>query len=390
MGGSPSAGVVSDSSAGPLPENLLDGLTGSARAERAELVPWLMDQGITAAEIRESFSPMLLPARRALGDDGRRVSARQIGERAGVEIDELIRFMRAAGLPVVDDPDAAVFGVADCDVVLHLKRFVDFGVRSEQVLTVVRVLAEGLSHAADVMRHAALEAVLHPGVTELEIARQSQQWARVAAPMLGPMIQDILMMQLRHTIETEAVTASERAAGAPLPGARHVGVAFADLVGFTSLGETVPPDQLERMANRLADYARDGAVEPVHFIKTIGDAVMLVSADAAALLDAMLALVEVARADDSLPPLRAGVAYGAAVTRAGDWFGSPVNQASRITSVARAGSVLVSEAVREQVEMNPDGRGHIVWSPAGSRHLKGVPGPVRLLRARVEVEPDRS
>lgn len=366
---------------------LLDGLSGAARAERAELVPWLVDQGFTAEDIRESFSPMLLPARRELGDEGRHLSARQISERTGLAVDELIRFLRAAGLPVVDDPDAAVFGPADCDVVLHLTRFVDIGIESEQVLTVVRVLAEGLSHAAEVMRYAALEAVLHPGVTELEISRQSQQLAREAARMLGPLMQDILMMQLRHAIETEAVTASERAAGEPLPGARQVGVAFADLVGFTTLGETVPPDQLERMANRLADYARDLAVGPVHFIKTIGDAVMLVSTDAAALLDSMLALVEVAEVDESLPPLRAGVAYGAAVTRAGDWFGSPVNQASRITSVARPGSVLASDAVRDQVERNADVGGHIAWSLAGFRLLKGVPGPVRLLRARVAMEP---
>ena len=90
------------------------------------------------------------------------------------------------------------------------------------------------------------------------------------------MIQDMLMLQLRHAMETEAVNANERAAGAPLPGARMVAVAFADLVGFTRLAR-VPPEELERLANRLAEAAREVAVKPVRFIKTIGDAVMLVS-----------------------------------------------------------------------------------------------------------------
>ena len=84
-------------------------------------------------------------------------------------------------------------------------------------------------------------------------------------------------------METESINANERAArrGA-LPGARMVAVAFADLVGFTRLGEEVPPEELERLAaNRLAEAAREVAVKPVRFIKTIGDAVMLVSAEAA-------------------------------------------------------------------------------------------------------------
>ena len=51
-----------------------------------------------------------------------------------------------------------------------------------------------------------------------------------------------------------------------MPGARTVEVAFADLVGFTRLGEIVPPEELEQLANRLTDAARDVAVAPVRFI----------------------------------------------------------------------------------------------------------------------------
>ena len=56
---------------------LLDGLTGEARAERAELIPYLLDLGITVEEIKASFAPMLLSARRVLGDDGTYLSARR-------------------------------------------------------------------------------------------------------------------------------------------------------------------------------------------------------------------------------------------------------------------------------------------------------------------------
>ena len=200
---------------------LLDGLTGRTRVERAELIPWLLDQGVTVEQIREAFAPMRLSARQVLGDDGTYVSARQISEEVGLDLDQLNRFHRASGLPQVDDPDAPVFMRPDGDTAAHIKRFLELGIDPEQLLTVVRVLAEGLSNAAEVMRSAALGPVLYPGVTELEIAKGSQALVSMAAPLLGPMIQDMLLLQLRHAAETDAVNASERRAGAPLPGARN-------------------------------------------------------------------------------------------------------------------------------------------------------------------------
>ena len=363
---------------------LLDGLAGQARVDRAELIPWLIDQGITVEEIRQSFAPMLLPARRALGDDGTYVSARQISEQVGLDLDLLTRFQRASGLPQVEDPDAPVFMRPDGDTAVHIKGFLDLGIDPDQMLTVVRVLAEGLSHAAEEMRAAALGAVLHPGVSELEIARGTQASVNLAAPLVGPMIHDMLLLQLRHAVQTEAVNASERAQGVPLPGARTVAAAFADLVGFTQLGEDLPPEDLEQLANRLGGLAREVVTAPVRFIKTIGDAVMFVSPDSAELLDVVLALIESAAADELLPRLRVGVAYGSAVSRAGDWFGSPVNLASRVTSVARPGAVLVSESAREQIGDDDRFR----WSYAGTKRLKGITGDVGLYRARRAEDPE--
>lgn len=375
-GGATDAGVTEDGGIGA--SGLLDGLTGDARAERAELNAWLLEQGITVDEIHDSFAPMLLPARRALGDDGTRVSARDISERTGVELELLSRMQHAVGLPRVEDPDAPVYIRADGDAAAHIRQFIDLGMDPEHILSTVRILAEGLSHAAETMRQGALAAVFRPGVTELEIGRGTKALASASAPLLGPMIHDMLLLQLRHTMETEAVSASERAAGAPLPGARMVGVVFADLVGFTSLGEELHPEELEHLAHRLGDIAREVSVAPVRFIKTIGDAVMLVSADPGALLDAALTLIDVVGADEEIPPLRVGVAYGSAVSRAGDWFGSTVNLASRVTSAARPGSILVVEALHDQV-VNDD---RFAWSVARPRRFKGIKDEVKLYRVR--------
>jgi adenylate cyclase len=191
----------------------------------------------------------------------------------------------------------------------------------------------------------------------------------------------VLRLQLRHGLETEAVSVAERAAG-KLPGAREVTVCFADLVDFTRLGEAVPPEELENLANRLTELARDVASPPVGFIKTIGDAVMFVSTDPMALVRTVLALLEAAEKYDDFPQLRVGIASGEAVSRAGDWFGSPVNVASRVTGAARPGAVLVSESTYDAIGPADD----FDWSFAGARHLKGVKGEVKLFRARAAPE----
>ncbi|HYB83664.1 MAG TPA: adenylate/guanylate cyclase domain-containing protein [Mycobacterium sp.] len=359
-------------------DDLLDGLEGTARAERAELLQWLLEQGITADEIRVTNPPLLLATRHLIGDDGTYVSTREISERHGIDLTLLQRVQRAIGLAGVDDPDAVVHMRADGEAAAYAQRFVELGLDPDQVVLVVRVLAEGLSHAAEVMRYTALSAVMRPGATELEIAIASQALVSQIAPMLGPMIQDMLFLQLRHMMETEAVNAAERAAGKPLPGARQITVGFADLVGFTRIGEVVSAEELGQLANRLADLARDMAVPPVRFIKTIGDAVMFVCPEPVPLLDVVLKLVDAVDTDDNFPRLRAGAASGMAVSRAGDWFGSPVNVASRVTGVARPGSVLAADSVWEAVGDSGEFRG----SFAGSRRLKGIKNEVKLFRIR--------
>jgi len=106
---------------------------------------------------------------------------------------------------------------------------------------------------------------------------------------------------------------------------------------------------------------------------------MLVSTEPRALLDATLDLVEAAdEQGEEFPQLRAGIAHGEALARAGDWFGRPVNLASRITNRARPGSVLVTEEFR-----NALGEDGYQWTRLPGRHrLKGISGEIELYRVR--------
>jgi adenylate cyclase regulatory protein len=108
---------------------LLDGLEGDARRERTELIAWLLDRGFTLDHIRGSAAaPLLLPAHRVLGDDGTYVSAREICESTGVELELLQRLQSAVGLPRIEDPDAAVLPRVDGEAAAHAKFFIDMGV----------------------------------------------------------------------------------------------------------------------------------------------------------------------------------------------------------------------------------------------------------------------
>jgi adenylate cyclase len=85
---------------------LLDGLEGKARDERAELIDWLLGRGFTVEQIKGEVAPMLLPAGRIVGNDGRYVSANQICDETGIDPELLQAVQRALGLPRADDPDA--------------------------------------------------------------------------------------------------------------------------------------------------------------------------------------------------------------------------------------------------------------------------------------------
>jgi adenylate cyclase len=358
-------------------EGLLDGLEGKQRAERLVLLQELALEGVPLSELRRTTASgtiMYLPADRVIGSRDRYTSA-QVAELTGVEEAFLVKVRRAMGLPIPDG-DEAIYTDAEVESTreIHIARAA--GITDDELLDLMRVLGRGLSQVAEVMRAVPLKLVLRPGMSESELAQSYARAAEQLYPLVDPLVSNVLALHMRHATQSTVVSELERSGG-QLPGSREVAVSFADLVGFTRLGEEVPPDELGRLAVRLELLATEVLAPPVRLVKTIGDAVMLASPEPEPLLDATLSLIEAAEAEgEDLPQLRAGAAQGAALPRAGDWFGRPVNLASRVTSIARPGSLLVDDALHEAAESA------YRWSFAGERRLKGIRGQVRLFRAR--------
>jgi adenylate cyclase len=358
-------------------EGLLEGLEGEQRSERVALLRELADSGVPLSELRRSTAIggiVLLPADRVIAGT-QRYTAAEVAELAGVELGFLVEVRRAMGLPIPDTEEPAYTEMElESTRMIHVAR--EAGLADEDILELLRVLGRGLAQAAETLRALPLKIVLKPGMSERELARQYAQAVSGLYPLLDPLLRNVLAMHLRHNTQVEVINALERSGG-QLPGTREVAVCFADLVGFTRLGEEVPPDELGRLASRLETLALNVTEPPVRLVKTIGDAAMLASPEPEPLLDVALNLIEAADAEgEEFPQLRAGAALGMALPRAGDWFGRPVNLASRITAIARPGSLL---AEREMRDSAPAG---YQWSFAGERRLRGIREPVALFRAR--------
>jgi adenylate cyclase len=369
--------AMSDGSIDFAAEGLLDGLEGEARAERHALLEYLAEDGAPLAELRRATASgtlMFLPAERVIGGRARYTTA-EVARLSGVAEDFLVAVSRAMGLPIPAE-DEAIYTDSDLEVVKMTNVARAVGISDAELLDMLRALGRGLSQAAETMRALPLRIVLEPGMSEPALARRYASTVAELAPLIAPLVSGLLNLHLRQMAQSEAINAAERSGG-HLPGSREIAVCFADLVGFTRLGEEVPPEELGQLAVRLEALTSAVIEPPVRLVKTIGDAVMLASVEPEPLLDTSLALLDAAdREGAEFPQLRAGVAVGAALSRAGDWFGRPVNLASRITSIARPGSLLAERDVRDAA-----GEGYR-WSFAGERRLRGIREPVPLFRAR--------
>ena len=358
-------------------EGLLDGLQGDQRAERLALLEYLAGHGVPLSELRraaEAGTLMFLVAGRVIAGEARYTSM-DIADLSGVSLEFLVAVVRAMGL-AVPSPDERLYTESDLEMVRTTNVARATGITDEEIFDLLRTLGRGLSQAAETMRGLVLRVVLEPGVSEPDLARRYADATAQLSPILTPLISGLLNLHLRQAAEGEAINAAERSGGR-LPGSREIAVCFADLVGFTRLGEEVRPEELGHLAVRLEELASDVSSPPVKLVKTIGDAAMLTSPEPAPLLDAALTLLEATDAEgEDFPQLRAGIAAGPALSRAGDWFGRPVNLASRITSAARPGSLLVAGDVRKALA------DAYRWSYAGERRLRGIREPVPLYRAR--------
>ena len=362
---------------------LLDGIEDEReRRARLDLLERLHDDGATLDELREAVEEnrlLLLPVERALGAKESRYTREEVAEQAGVDLDFMRMLWRALGMPE-PSPGEAVFDDDDVDAARTVGQIRAAGMPDEGILEISRVMGQSLSRLSSAVGGVFSETFIEEGDTERDVGERFAAATRALAPTLAPIITYVFDVHQRQQLRRNMIGRAELASGR-LEGSRPVSVAFADLVGFTRLGESVAAPELGAVAGRLERMASEHASDPVRLVKMIGDAAMFVSYEPEPLLAATLGLVADADAQgEDFPQLRVGLTNGDAIGRAGDWFGRPVNLASRICSFARAGSVLTTSEVHDTLE----GADGYRWTRVGRRKLKGIREDVTLYRVRAQ------
>lgn len=366
-------------------EGLLDGLTGEPRRARLELLEQLSREGCSLDDLKEAVAAgrlTLLPVERALAGEGPRYTAREIAEISGLELDLLQRFTAALGVPF-GDPEEPRGTEADLEAARRVKEFLQLGLPEDGMLQVARTIGMGTARIAEANRELIIRTLTRPGDTERDLALRFAAAAEYMLPLAGPTVVYALQAHLLEQIRRDVIGAADLASG-EIGGTVDLTVCFADLVEFTRLGEEIAAEELGMVAGRLEEMATAVAEPPVRLVKTIGDAVMLVSTEPEPMVAAALALIHAAEEEgQQFPWLRAGLATGPTLPQSGDYYGRAVNLASRITNVARPGSVVLDEATKEAAGERFD------YSYVGERRLKGLDYRVKLFRARMLGEKKR-
>jgi len=361
-------------------EGLLDGLEREARDARRELLERLAGEGVPVEDLREAVAAgrlTLLPVERALAGGSPRYSPREVAEMAEVDLDLLQRATAALGVPY-PDPEVRSLTEVDLEAARVVKTIQNVGFPEDGIIQVARTIGLGTARIAEANRELVTRTLMQPGDTERDLALRFAAAAEQMMPLVGPMLEYALQAHTLEQVRRDVIGAADLASG-EMGATTQLAVCFADLVGFTRLGEEMPTEELGLVAGRLDEMATAVAAPPVRLVKLIGDAAMPVSTEPEPMLAAALRLVDASkRAGEEFPRLRAGVAYGSVLARTGDYYGRPVNLASRLTAIAKPGSVLVDEATKEAADEG------FVYSFAGERQLKGFDSRVKLFRARPE------
>ena len=275
-------------------EGLLEGLEDdAARDARRRLLDELHAQGMDVEELRRVVAEdklVLAPVARALSSEAR-YTAREIAERAGRRARVPDREPARARAPGAGRRRARLRREGPRGDAARAPPHRQVGFDDEDALEVARVLGQGMARYAEATRALVARTFIEPGLDEYELAHRYRAVAEQLMPLAGPWLEHVFALHLQQVLRSDALTQEQRRAG-KLDDTQEAVIAFADLVGFTELGESVPVEELGSVAGRLSRLAGDACEPPVRLVKLIGDAVMLVSPEPEPMLDVTLRLVE--------------------------------------------------------------------------------------------------
>jgi adenylate cyclase len=344
-----------------------DGGWSPGAVGHARIVARLRERGHSIQDIRRAtedgrlafgYMEALFPS------DGRGYSVARAAKETGLEPALVERIVGALGL---SSAQAESMSGHDVQLLRYVEAVLSAGLPLVAMLQLVRVYGQAMAQVADAevrLFHLYVhEPLMRSGATGIETAEEMLDLTREVLPLASPVMDHVHQRFLQHFVEQDVIGHMETdLEGDADLGRMRVAIAFADLAGYTRLteeqGELEAVDAVERFVEGVEASLPDDA----RVIKTIGDEVMIVGSDAAALTSWA---AEFQRPDPDRPLTRIGVHYGHALYRDGDYYGRDINIASRVGARAGAGEVLVTRPVVEHAN------GALEFERIGEVRLKG-------------------
>ena len=363
-----------------LVPNARDGRWTPGAVAQARIVARLRERGHSLDDIRQAiesgrlafgFVEEILPA------PGRTHTLDEAAADTGLEPALIERLFLSMGFNT-----DTVRRISDDDLELlrHLAAVLSAGFPLVALLQLVRVYGQALAQMADAevrLFHLYVhEPLMRDGIPGWQMGEEMEELARALLPQAAPIMDRVHQRFLTHFVEQDIVGHMEADLdGAPLDlGRLRVAIAFADLAGYTRLTEEAGEEEAVDAVERFIQDVEVTLPEGARVIKTIGDEVMIVGSDAAALVDWAVGFQRLVA--DRRPLPRIGLHYGPTLYRDGDYYGREVNLAARVGARAAGGEVLVTRPVVELA-----GR-HLEFERIGEVRLKGFGHSTELLAAR--------
>jgi adenylate cyclase len=365
---------------------LREGRWTRSAAAQARVVARLRARGHSLEELRRAVREGRLAfgyVEDLLPETGRTLRPAQVAERTGLEEGLIERLMSLLGTPTAlerrpTDQDAEAIG--------EMARILESGFPLVALLQLTRVYAQSLRKIAEAevrLFHLYVhEPLIRDGVPALEMAEQMEELVRGLLPRTAPLMEYMHTRYLRFYIEQDVIGHMEAELGPSRQLARvQMTFCFVDLTGFTRYTEEEGDEEALDLVERFVETVEATLPAEAVIVKTIGDEVMVVSADPVTLTEWAVGFLSLFPAR---PRPRVGIHFGRAVYRDGDYFGGDVNLAHRVVNRALGGEVLITASVTDAIGPS----GYLEFDPIGEVELPGFPEPVELFVARARAIDD--
>jgi adenylate cyclase len=350
-----------------------------AAIAHARIVARLRERGHTLDQIREAsqdgrlaygFIEDLFP------DEREPRTLDDVAKETGLEPALITRIWTSLGLPAQSLDSLTP---EDVQALRYVASVLDAGFPLVAFLQLSRVYGQTLSQIADAetrLFHLYVhEPMMRDGVPGLQMAEEMEHLARDLLPLASPIMDYIHQRYLQHFVQQDVIGHMEMDLEDDSElGRVKVAVAFADLAGYTRYTEEEGEEEALSYVERFIEAVQDTIPEDARVVKTIGDEVMVVGYDVAALVDWAVGYQTLWT---ERPAPRIGIHYGSTLYRDGDYFGRDVNLASRVVARSRGGEVLVTDTVMDAI----GDQDHLDFEKLGEVKLKGFDEPRGLCRA---------